>query len=88
MAAAACLLAAALAGCSRSDLPPIAFTPTGQAKDAPDPQAAFEAARAVCQEEARRKGIANVTAIILRRGKSSEKAYVACMEKKGYETAE
>jgi phosphoribosyl-dephospho-CoA transferase len=88
VALAATLLASGLLGCSRSEMPSINFTPTGQTKKNPNPQAAFEAAKTACQEEARRKGIANMTAILLRRSKTSETAYVECMRGHGFETTQ
>ena len=54
----------------------------------PDPQAALEAAKTACQEEARRKGIANMTAILLRRSKTSETAYIECMRVHGFEATQ
>ena len=88
VALATTLLASALPGCSRSELPPIHFTPTGQTKDSPNPQASLEAAKTACQEEARRKGIANMTAILLRRSKTSETAYIECMRAYGFEATQ
>jgi hypothetical protein len=87
MAVAAGLLAAALTGCSRSAPPPIPFTAEGAARDTKDPKAALEETRQACQDEARRKGIASVAAILLLRGRTSEKDYIECMQRHGYETA-
>jgi hypothetical protein len=80
---AACLLGASLAGCSHSEPPPINFTPSRLVPDAS--QAALEAAKASCQAVAQKKGFASLSAIILRRGKSSEADYIECMEGLGYE---
>ena len=79
------MLASALPACSHSELPPIAFTPTALTRDIPDLKAALEAAKATCQEEARQKGIANMTAILFRRSKASETAYLECMRRLGFE---
>ena len=84
----ACLLAMVLLGCSRSELPPFTFTATKAVKESSDPQAALDAARVACQTEARKKGIASVTAILLRRPKTAESDYVACMKERGYEVAQ
>ena len=85
VALATTLLASALPGCSRSELPPINFTPTGQTRGST--QAALEAAKTACQEEARRKGIANMTAILLRRSKTSETTYIEC-KSNGFEATQ
>ncbi len=60
------------------------FLPTRAVAETSDPKAAFEAAKEVCVEEARRKGISSVTRILLLRGKTSKSDYIECMEKKGY----
>lgn len=79
------LLAAALSGCSRPPkAPDIGFLPTRAVAESADPKAAFEAAKQVCLEEARRKGIASVTRLLLLRGKISKSDYVECMENKGF----
>ena len=52
--------------------------------EAEDKKAAFEAAKAVCLEQARRKGISSVTRILLLKGKVSESDYVDCMEASGF----
>jgi hypothetical protein len=85
---AGCLLGVALTACSRAEVPDVAFKPTRAVKETDDPQAALEEARLFCQEEARRKGIANMTAIVLRRGKVSKSDYVDCMEAKGYDAVD
>ena len=85
---AAGLLAMPLAACSRSgSAPDVAFIPT-RAVDVADPKAAFEGAKVVCLEEARRKGISSVTRLLLLRGKTSESDYVECMESKGFAEVE
>jgi hypothetical protein len=88
VALAASLLVSALSGCSRSDLPPINFNPTGQTKDSRDPHATLETAKTACLEEARREGIASMTAILLRRSKTSETAYIECMKRHGFEAGQ
>ena len=80
---AAGLFGASLAACSRGGAPDVAFLPT-RAVEQPDPKAAFEAAKVVCLEEARRKGISSVTRLLLLRGKTSKSDYVECMERKGF----
>ena len=85
---AAGLLAVPLAACSRSGpAPDVGFIPT-RAVEATDPKAAFEGAKVVCLEEARRKGISSVTRLLLLRGKISESDYIECMESKGFAEAE
>ena len=85
---AAGLLAVPLTACSRSgSAPDVAFIPT-RAVDVADPKAAFEGAKVVCLEEARRKGISSVTRLLLLRGKTSESDYVECMESKGFAEVE
>ena len=79
------LLASALLGCSRSEPPPIDFIPTAKTRDSRDPKAALESAKSTCQEEARQKGMGNITAILFRRSKTSEAAYVECMRRGGFE---
>jgi hypothetical protein len=83
---AAGLLGSGLAACSRGDkAPDVAFEPTRAVQDAAvDSKTAFEAAKTVCLEEARRKGISSVTRILLFRGKTSESDYIECMERKGF----
>lgn len=82
---AAGLLAVALCGCSRPPkAPDVGFLPTRAVAETADPKATFEAAKKVCLEEARRKGIASVTRILLLRGKISKSDYVECMENKGF----
>ena len=74
----------ALGACSRrGPAPDVSFLPTA-AVEAEDKKAAFEAAKAVCLEQARRKGISSVTRILLFQGKISESDYVDCMEAKGF----
>jgi hypothetical protein len=85
---AAGLMAVPLAACSRGNpAPDVGFLPT-RAVDAADPKAAFEGAKVVCLEEARRKGISSVTRLLLFRGKISKSDYVECMEKKGFAEVE
>jgi len=83
---AAGLLASGLGACSRnSSAPDVSFLPTrAVAQATTDSRAAFEAAKAVCLEEARRKGISSVTRLLLFRGKTSKSDYVDCMERKGF----
>ena len=88
VALATTLLASALSGCSRSELPPINFTPTSQTGHNPDREATLQAAQTECQEEAHRKGIANMTAILLRRSRTSEAAYIECMMAYGFEATQ
>lgn len=80
---AAGLISASLAACSRGGAPDVSFVPT-RAVERPDPKAAFDAAKVVCLEEARRKGISSVTRLLLLRGKTSKSDYVECMERKGF----
>ena len=84
------LLGLPLSACSRSKVPvpKVDFEATRAVKESADPQAALEAARALCQEEARRKGIASVTRLLLLRGKVSKSDYVECMREQGYGVAE
>jgi hypothetical protein len=85
MVLAACLCGLPLAACSRGDPPPeVDFTATRAVKETLDPEATRLAAQEACTDEARRKGIASVTRILLLRGKISKSDYIACMEKKGY----
>ena len=78
------VLALALGACSRKGpAPDVSFLPTA-AVEAEDKKAAFEAAKAVCLEQAQRKGISSVTRILLFKGKVSESDYVDCMEAKGF----
>ena len=78
------VLGVALGGCSRKGpAPDVSFLPTA-AVEAEDKKAAFEAAKAVCLEQAQRKGISSVTRILLLKGKVSESDYVDCMEAKGF----
>jgi hypothetical protein len=83
---AAGLLASGLGACSRkSAAPDVSFLPTrAVAQATEDSKGAFEAAKEVCLEEARRKGISSVTRILLFRGKTSKSDYVDCMEMKGF----
>ena len=83
---AAGLFASALGACSRkSDAPDVSFLPTrAVAQATEDSKDTFDAAKAVCLEEARRKGISSVTRILLFRGKTSKSDYVDCMEAKGF----
>ena len=81
------LLAGPLGACSRGSAPDVAFLPT-RAVEATDTNAAFEEAKEVCLEEARRKGISSVTRILLLRGKTSESDYVECMQRKGFAEVE
>jgi hypothetical protein len=90
---AAGLMSLALAACSRGSAPDVAFVPTRAVehinpKAAVDPKVAFEAAKTVCLEEARRKGISSVTRLLLLRGKTSESDYIECMERKGFAEVE
>jgi hypothetical protein len=85
---AAGLLGLPLVACSRAKAPDVGFLPTRAVKETTDPQAAFDAAKEACVEEARRKGIASVTRILLLRGKVSKSDYIDCMESKGYDVAE
>jgi hypothetical protein len=85
---AACVLGSLLPGCSRPKLPPVDFTVTPSVKQSSDPQATLKADQETCLEEARRKGIASVTRILLLRGKISKSDYIACMKNHGYEVAE
>jgi hypothetical protein len=77
-------LAILLSACSRPKTPDVGFLPARAVAEKPDPKATFEAAKAVCLEEARRKGIASVTRLLLLRGKVSKSDYIDCMEKKGF----
>ncbi|MGD8355170.1 MAG: hypothetical protein PVH83_05845 [Methyloceanibacter sp.] len=80
----AAIMGSALSACSRKGLAPdVSFLPTA-AVEAEDKRAAFEAAKAACLEQARRKGISSVTRILLFKGKISESDYVDCMESKGF----
>ncbi len=82
------LLAAPLGACSRrGSAPDVSFLPTA-AVEAEDKKAAFESAKAVCLEEARRKGISSVTRILLLKGKTSKSDYIECMEAKGFAETE
>jgi hypothetical protein len=81
---AAGVLAVLLSACSRPKAPDVGFLPTKAVAETADAKAAFEAAKVVCLEEARRKGIASVTRILLLRGKVSKSDYVDCMELKGF----
>jgi hypothetical protein len=83
---AAGLLAAGLAACSRREsAPDVAFEPTRAVPEAiANSGSAFEAAKLVCLEEARRKGISSVTRILLFQGKTSKSDYIECMERKGF----
>ena len=85
---AAGLLAVPLAACSRgATAPDVGFLPT-RAVMADDTKAAFESAKVLCLEEARRKGISSVTRLLLLRGKISESDYIECMESKGFAEVE
>jgi len=80
----AAVVAAPLGACSRrGPAPDASFLPTA-AVEAEDKKAAFEAAKVVCLEQARRKGISSVTRILLLKGKVSESEYVDCMEARGF----
>ena len=80
----AAVVAVPLGACSRrGPAPDVSFLPTA-AVEAEDKQAAFEAAKVVCLEQARRKGISSVTRILLLKGKVSESEYVNCMEARGF----
>lgn len=82
---AAGVLAVALSGCSRPPkAPDVGFLPTRSVSETADPKAAFESAKTVCLEEARRKGISSVTRLLLLRGKISKSDYIDCMEQKGF----
>lgn len=81
---AAGLMAMPLAACSRgATAPDVGFLPI-RAIQSEDTQAAFEGAKVLCLEEARRKGISSVTRLLLLRGKISESDYIECMESKGF----
>lgn len=82
------LLAGPLGACSRGSAPDVAFLPTRAVEAASGSDAAFEEAKEVCLEEARRKGISSVTRILLFRGKTSKSDYVECMERKGFTEVE
>ena len=84
----ACSFAIPLSACSRAELPPLAFTATKAVKETSDPQAALDTTRLACQEVARKKGIASVTAILLRRSKTAESDYIDCMREQGYDVAQ
>ena len=88
LALATSTLASALPACSHSELQPINFTPTALTRDSPDLKAALETAKVTCQKEARQKGIANMTAILLRGCKTSEREYIECMRREGFEAAQ
>jgi len=80
----AAVVAAPLGACSRrGPAPDVSFLPTA-AVEAEDKMATFEAAKVVCLEQARRKGISSVTRILLLKGKVSESEYVDCMEARGF----
>ena len=80
----AAVLGLGLSACSRKGpAPDVSFLPTA-AVEAEDKKAAFDAAKAVCLEQARRKGISSVTRILLFQGKISESDYVDCMEAMGF----
>ena len=80
----AAVVAAPLGACSRrGPAPDVSFLPTA-AVEVEDKMAAFEAAKVVCLEQARRKGISSVTRILLLKGKVSESEYVDCMEARGF----
>ena len=80
----AAVVAAPLGACSRrGTAPDVSYLPTATV-EAEDKKAAFEAAKAVCLEQARRKGISSVTRILLLKGKVSESEYVDCMEARGF----
>lgn len=80
----AAVVAAPLGACSRrGPAPDVSFLPTA-AVETEDKKAAFEAAKVVCLEQARRKGISSVTRILLLKGKVSESEYVDCMEARGF----
>jgi len=85
---AAGLMGLALSACSRGSAPDVAFVPTRAVEHAnpevTDTKVAFEAAKTVCLEEARRKGISSVTRLLLLRGKTSKSDYIECMERKGF----
>lgn len=77
------LLGFGLAACSQqSSAPDVTFLPTRAVEEAEG--GAFEAAKTVCLEEARRKGISSVTRILLFRGKTSKSDYIECMDRKGF----
>ena len=84
---AAGLLGSGLVACSRGkSAPDVAFEPTRAVQGGTEnSQATFEAAKTVCLEEARRKGISSVTRILLFRGKTSKSDYIECMEQKGFD---
>jgi len=82
---AAGLLGLGLGACSKAEAPDVAFLPTRAVTEATEnSREAFEAAKTVCVEEARRKGISSVTRLLLLRGKTSKSDYVECMERKGF----
>jgi hypothetical protein len=89
MVLAACLCSVPLAACSRGDPPPeVDFKATRAVQETPDPVATRLAAQEACTEEARRKGIASVTRMLLLRGKISKTDYIQCMERRGYAAPE
>jgi len=86
---AAGLMGLALSACSRGSAPDVAFVPTRAVEQAvSDSKVAFDAAKTVCLEEARRKGISSVTRLLLLRGKTSKSDYIECMERKGFAEVE
>ena len=80
------LLGLGVSACSRGkSAPDVSFLPTrAVAQATEDSRGAFEAAKTVCLEEARRKGISSITRLLLFRGKTSKSDYVECMELKGF----
>ena len=88
--AAACLLAIALSGCSRTELPArdfvLADQRTEKAVEQGNSLEAAKAAKAACKAETEKKGIASVLNIFSRfRKGSAEEDFIACMRQRGYE---
>ena len=85
--AAACLLAIALSGCSRTELPARDFVLADQRTEKAVEQGnSLEAAKAACKAETEKKGIASVLNIFSRfRKGSAEEDFIACMRQRGYE---
>jgi len=85
--AAVCLLAIALSGCSRTELPARDFVLAEQRPEKAVAQGnSLEAAKAACKAETEKKGIASVVNIFSRfRKGSAEEDFIACMRQRGYE---
>jgi hypothetical protein len=83
----ACLLAATLSGCSRSEPTSRDFILVGQSPaKANGTEDGLEAAKEACNAETKQSGIRSMVAIVsrLRPGKVDED-YIACMKARGYE---